>query len=116
MSPNRNGKWPGLPAATACGTCERRFDMTTDGSDQATLSADEVSVYVGDQASDAEDGDGYEEQARIRRRRIREQGLEVVRIDDAELDRLRSQVSRIATKLEPSDGIQQDNRGFGVDS
>jgi len=49
------------------------------------------------------------------RSRIKERGLEVVKIDDAELDRLRSQVSRIATRLEATDGTQHD-KSFGVDS
>lgn len=89
--------------------------MTTDNAHQDALATDEVLVYVGDQATNVDEGDLYEEQAGIIRRRVRGQGLEVVKIDDAELDRLRSQVSRIATRLEPTDEMQQD-RGFGVDS
>jgi hypothetical protein len=89
--------------------------VTTDNTHQNVLAADEVLVYVGDQATDVDETDRYEEPARIIRRRVREHGLEVVKIDDAELDRLRSQVRRIASKLEPADGSQQD-KGFGVDS
>jgi hypothetical protein len=89
--------------------------MTADNPPQLPLATDEVLVYVGDQATNVDEGDLYEEQAGIIRRRVREHGLEVVKIDDAELDRLRSQVRRIASRLEPADGMQQD-RGFGVDS
>jgi hypothetical protein len=89
--------------------------MTTDNAHQVALATDEVLVYVGDQATSADEGDPYEEQAGIIRRRVKEQGLEVVKIDDTELDRLRSQVSRISSRLESSDGTQQDS-GFGVDS
>jgi hypothetical protein len=89
--------------------------MTTDNAHQDALATDEVLVYVGGQATDVDEGDLYEEQARIIRRRVREHGLEVVTIDDAELDRLRSQVRRIASRLEPADGMQQDG-GFGVES
>ena len=95
--------------------------MTTDDAHKTALASDEVLVYVGDRATNAEDHDlyedrdVYEEQAGIRRRPMKEYGLKVVRIDDAELDRLRSQVHRISTRLEASEGMQED-RGFGVDS
>jgi hypothetical protein len=92
--------------------------MTNDGAQEGPLAADEVLVYVGadDADADAEDGNPYEEQARIGgRRRIKERGLEVVKIDDEELDRLRSQVSRIARRLEAPDGTGHD-KSFGVDS
>jgi hypothetical protein len=89
--------------------------VTTDNAHQDALATDEVLVYVGDQATEVDQTDLYEQPARIIRRRVREHGLEVVKIDDAELDRLRNQVRRIASKLEPADGVQQD-KGFGVDS
>jgi hypothetical protein len=82
--------------------------MTTDNAHQVALATDEVLVYVGDQATSADEGALYEEQ-------VREQGLEVVKIDDTELDRLRSQVSRIASRLESPDEMKKDS-GFGVDS
>jgi len=106
-----------LPAASCRLTlADRRSDMTTDGAHEDALTADEVLVYVGSQGTNAEDDNPYEEQARIGgRSRIKERGLEVVKIDDAELDRLRSQVSRIATRLEATDGTQHD-KSFGVDS
>jgi hypothetical protein len=89
--------------------------MTTDNAHQVALATDEVLVYVGDQATSADEGALYEEQAGIIRRQVREQGLEVVKIDDTELDRLRSQVSRIASRLESPDEMKKDS-GFGVDS
>ena len=89
--------------------------MTADDAHQTALAADEVLVYVGDRAANAEDRDRYEQPAGARRGRVKEHGLKVVRIDDAELDRLRSQVHRISTRLEASEGTQEDS-GFGVDS
>jgi hypothetical protein len=90
--------------------------MTTDGAHEDALAADEILIYVGGADTDAEDGNPYEEQARIGdRRRIKEHGLQVVKIDDAELDRLRSQVSRIAARLEAPDGARHE-KSFGVDS
>jgi hypothetical protein len=89
--------------------------MTTDNGHDDVLAADEVLVYVGGQAPGADEDDSYEEPAGIIRRRARKHGLEVVKIDDAELDRLRAQVSRIASKLEPADGTKHQG-GFGVDS
>ena len=89
--------------------------MATDHVQEDSLAADEVLVYVGRQATDTKEPSPYEEQAGIKRRAIKDQGLEVVRIDDAELDRLRSQVRRIATRLEAPGQGQQDGR-FGVDS
>src|SRR5258708_26788608 len=90
--------------------------MTADADQGDALATDEVLVYVGGEDTGGEDSSPYEEQARIGgRRRIKEQGLEVVKIDNAELDRLRSQVSRIATRLEAPEGAQQD-KSFGVDS
>ena len=105
------------------------FLMTTDNSRQPALSADDVLVYVGNQAANFDAGDNYEEEAGIRRR-AREQGLEVVTVDDSELDRLRSQVQRIVSRLEAPDGKPQDEKrqdgkpqdgkphdeGFSVDS
>jgi hypothetical protein len=100
------------------------FLMTTDNSRQPALSADDVLVYVGNQAANFDAGDNYEEEAGIRRR-AREQGLEVVTVDDSELDRLRNQVQRIVSRLEapdgkPQDGKRQDGKphdqGFSVDS
>jgi hypothetical protein len=93
--------------------------MTTGNSHQPALSADDVLVYVGNQAPNFDAGDNYEEEAGIRRR-AREQGLEVVTVDDSELDRLRSQVRRIVSRLEAPDGKPQDDKpqdeGFTVDS
>jgi hypothetical protein len=93
--------------------------MTTDNSHQQALSADDVLVYVGNQAANFDAGDNYEEEAGIKRR-AREQGLEVVTVDDSELDRLRSQVQRIVSRLEAPDGNSQDGKphdeGFSVDS
>lgn len=89
--------------------------MTTDDAHKTALTADEVLVYVGDRTANAEDRNLYEQQAGIGRRQMKEHGLKVVRIDDAELDRLRSQVHRISTRLEASEGMQED-RGFGVNS
>jgi hypothetical protein len=88
--------------------------MTPDNSHQLALSADDVLVYVGNQAANFDAGDNYEEEAGIKRR-AREQGLEVVTVDDSELDRLRSQVQRIVSRLEAPNGKPHDE-GFGVDS
>jgi hypothetical protein len=90
--------------------------MTADDVQGRALGADEVLVYVGDTGADTADGEPQEEPAGIlHRKKAKEGGLQVVKIDDAELDRLRSQVSRIATKLEASDGPAPQS-GFGVDS
>ncbi len=88
--------------------------MTADNSRQRALATDEVLVYVGNQAADFDDGNSYEQEAGIRKR-ARQQGLEVVRIEDGELERLRDQVRRIARKLEPADEKRQDE-GFRIDS
>src|ERR1700752_3365600 len=94
-----------LPGMLGCSL----FLMTTDNSRQPALSADDVLVYVGNQAANFDAGDNYEEEAGIRRR-AREQGLEVVTVDDSELDRLRNQVQRIVSRLEAPDGKPQDEK------
>jgi hypothetical protein len=87
--------------------------MAPDDAHQDALAPDEMLVYVGE--TGVGDDKRYEEQAGLGRKRIKERGLEVVKIDDAELDRLRGQVRRIATRLESPDQAQQAG-GFGVDS
>jgi hypothetical protein len=82
--------------------------MTSDSTPAPALGPDEVLVYVGEQ--DAGDADEYPAGIRTL---LGGRGVAAVTIDDAELDRLRAQVSRIATKLE-SDGPKQG--GFGIDS
>lgn len=99
--------------------------MAPDNPRRPALSADEILVYVGNQSVDSDAGDNYEEEVGIRRR-AREQGLEVVKVDDSELDRLRSQVQRIVSRLEATgepqgDGKPQDEGkpkedGFRIDS
>jgi hypothetical protein len=91
--------------------------MTTDNPHQSALSANEVLVYVGNQAANFDAGDNYEEDAGIKRR-AREQGLQVVTVDDSELDRLRSQVRRIVSRLEAPNGKPPDGQdeGLRVDS
>lgn len=92
--------------------------MTTDDDQQVTLTADDVLVYVGGTASDTTDGAPQEELAglHLRRKGAKDGSLQVVKIDDAELDRLRGQVTRIATKLEAPDTGSQNDHGFGLDS
>jgi hypothetical protein len=91
--------------------------MTTDDPHQSALSADEVLVYVGNQAATFDTGDNYEEEVGIKRR-AREQGLQVVTVDDSELDRLRGQVRRIVSRLEAPGGTPQgqQDEGLRVDS
>jgi hypothetical protein len=95
----------------------RRYDMAPDNAQDApapdALAPDEMLVYFG--GTSVGDDKRYEEQAGLGRKRIKERGLEVVKIDDEELDRLRGQVRRIATRLESSDETQQAG-GFGVES
>jgi hypothetical protein len=78
------------------------------------LAADEVLVYVGSHAAGPDEDTSYEEQASVGRR-AKEHGLEVVKIDDAELDRLRRQVHRIASRLESADEMRQGS-DFGLES
>lgn len=90
--------------------------MTADDTNERPLASDEVLVYTGSADTGAADDQPQRELASIRSRldRIRGKGLEVVKIDDTELDRLRSQVVRITSRLEASDQTQKD-QGFGVD-
>ena len=74
--------------------------MTIDGTPPGVLSSDEVYIYVADQESSDEQSEPVEEKVRSRARRSEHGHLAVVQIDDAEIDRLRSQVERIARRLE----------------
>lgn len=89
--------------------------MTDEEQAGGGLAADEVLVYVGGQPPVIGQRPG-EEPVGIRSalQRAKNDGLAVVKIDDAELDRLRAQVSRIATRLES--GGPPQAASFGVES
>ena len=91
---------------------------TNDPADpEADLSDDEILVYLGPSrsTSDGDDvSDPFEQQAIFRRKSL-DAGLEKVKISDDELNRLRNQVKRIASKLEGEDGTSGAH-GFFVDT
>lgn len=94
--------------------------MTTNDpvGEETNLSDDEILVYLGPSGGTSEDGgapDPFEQQAIFRRKSL-EAGLEKVKISDEELDRLRNQVRRIASKLEGDDETSGTPHGFSVDT
>jgi hypothetical protein len=84
--------------------------MITHDHDNESLADDEVLVYLGPPDDEDEDVDAFRQD----RKSAAERSLAKVAITDDELERLRRQVQRIASKLEPG-GADKDDR-FAVDS
>lgn len=88
--------------------------MTSDDPSPQALPIDDVYVYVDDDREDMR-GEPVEEQVRFKRNRSAQDHLAIVRIEDSEIDRLRSQIKRIVLRLEPSKEDPDDTH-FSVDS
>ena len=82
--------------------------MNNSDPESLPFAEDEILVYVGELEIEPEEPDAFERHTR--RETSVERGLARVTVTDDELDRLRKQVQRIASKLEPDIGTAQDGR------